>query len=83
MRRVDYIVWGKEACPQCDTLKNMMDKKEINYNYFDVTDERHSEKLLEIKTLGFRGVPVLEYTESGVMIGFQIAFGKVMKGEIK
>jgi glutaredoxin len=33
-----YVVIGKQKCIQCDELKNLLDKKGIQDNYFGITE---------------------------------------------
>ena len=36
-----YVIIGKQKCIQCDELKNLLDEKEIQYNYIDMTEMPH------------------------------------------
>ena len=33
-----YAIIGKQNCIQCDALKNLLDKKGMQYKYLDMTD---------------------------------------------
>jgi glutaredoxin len=36
-----YVIIGKQKCIQCDELKNLLDKKGIQYDYLDMTEMPH------------------------------------------
>jgi hypothetical protein len=36
-----YVLIGKEKCNSCDTLKNVLDEKGIQYHYVDIMEMPH------------------------------------------
>lgn len=50
-------VYGKPGCVQCDAAKRHMDRKGIQFQYFDVTQDENA--LSVVQDLGYQQVPVL------------------------
>lgn len=54
-------LYSKPGCGQCIATKRAFDKKGVNYEYVDVTQDQ--EAYSHIVTLGYQGVPVVETPE--------------------
>lgn len=52
-------VYGKEQCVQCDATKKHLKKKDIPFDYVDVTVDEIAYQ--EAKSLGYSGVPVVRF----------------------
>jgi glutaredoxin-like protein NrdH len=61
-------VYTKPACVQCNATYRALDKKGIEYNVIDVTED--SAALEHVKSLGYMQAPVVE-TETEHWSGFR------------
>jgi len=50
-------VYSKPACVQCDQTKKMLDKRGIQYNTVDITQDEEAYEM--IVKMGFLSVPVV------------------------
>lgn len=58
------VVFSKEVCPNCVTLKNQLKTKNITFTEIKVDED--FEALIYLKSSGFRSVPVL--MKDGVVV---------------
>lgn len=72
------VVYGKENCPNCVTLKETLDAKGVTYKYIDVGLEENEDSLQLLKDSGFRGVPVMKHGEG--FADFSTAMMLTMRG---
>lgn len=54
---MNYIIYGKPQCPNCDIAKNLLKSKGIVFEYKDIS--KSQEDLLFLKNLGAKSVPVV------------------------
>ena len=54
---VGYVVFSKSVCPNCDTLKNRLISKNIQYTEIKVDEIPEAREWLVAQ--GFRSVPVM------------------------
>ena len=52
------IVYGKSVCPNCDTAKQLLESKSIEFTYIDLEQDMTS--FFKFRGLGIREVPVIE-----------------------
>lgn len=62
-----YEVYGTPVCGYCVQAKRLLEDRELNYRYFDLTnvDEAKQDKLMEIAGFQFRTVPQIFTVEDG------------------
>ena len=62
-----YEVYGTPICGYCVQAKRLLEDRELNYRYFDLTDvdEAKQDKLMEIAGFQFRTVPQIFTVEDG------------------
>ena len=62
-----YEVNGTPVCGYCVQAKRLLEDRELNYRYFDLTnvDEAKQDKLMEIAGFQFRTVPQIFTVEDG------------------
>jgi len=62
-----YEVYGTPVCGYCVQAKRLLEDRELNYSYFDLTnvDEAKQDKLMEIAGFQFRTVPQIFTVEDG------------------
>lgn len=59
MEEEKVIVYSTSFCPYCTSLKRFLEKKEVDFEEIDVSeDEEAAEEMIEKS--GQKGVPVLE-----------------------
>lgn len=54
---MNYTIYGKPQCPNCDIAKNLLKSKNIDFEYKDIS--KNQEDLLFLKNLGAKSVPVV------------------------
>lgn len=52
------IVYGKSVCPNCNTAKQLLKSKSIEFTYIDLEQDMTS--FFKFRGLGIREVPVIE-----------------------
>lgn len=62
-----YEVYGTPVCGYCVQAKRLLEDRELNYRYFDLSnvDEAKQDKLMEIAGFQFRTVPQIFTVEDG------------------
>lgn len=62
-----YEVYGTPVCGYCVQAKRLLEDRELDYRYFDLTnvDEAKQDKLMEIAGFQFRTVPQIFTVEDG------------------
>lgn len=65
----NVIVFTKEACPQCESTKKLMDKLGIKYSVADLME--HPEVVEKAKKMGIQSAPVVVVDENTWWGGFQ------------
>tara|TARA_B110000858_G_scaffold114678_1_gene131081 strand:- start:960 stop:1202 length:243 start_codon:yes stop_codon:yes gene_type:complete len=62
-----YEVYGTPICGYCVQAKRLLEDRELNYRYFDLSnvDEAKQDKLMEIAGFQFRTVPQIFTVEDG------------------
>ena len=55
------VVYSKPGCGQCIFTKKHLEDKGVNFKEVDVT--KNSEGLERVKSLGYSGLPVVEYKD--------------------
>ncbi|WP_261625010.1 glutaredoxin family protein [Nesterenkonia marinintestina] len=53
-------VWGQPNCGPCSAVTGKLDRAGVVYEYKDLTEEQHAEKLAEFKEAGYQGTPLIE-----------------------
>lgn len=81
-------VWTNPNCVQCEQTKRFLDKKDIDYNVFDLSENK--EALQKFIDMGFKSAPIVE-TDTDIWSGFKIdkleglakldAINKIVGGE--
>lgn len=64
-------VYSKPNCVQCTATTNTLDKKGIDYNVIDLTQDESA--MDKVKELGYRQAPVVVASESNHWAGFNPA----------
>lgn len=54
----NVIVYGKSVCPNCDTVKQLLESKGIEFTYVDLEQDMTS--FFKFRGLGILEVPVIE-----------------------
>ena len=57
----EVVVYSKPGCGQCIFTKKHLEDKGIDFKEVDVT--KNSEGLERVKSLGYSGLPVVEYED--------------------
>ena len=55
---MEIKVYGKPNCPQCETLKSLLNAKGQEYEYIDMSQD--IDALNEVKAQGFRSAPCVK-----------------------
>ena len=55
---MEIKVYGKPNCPQCETLKSLLNTKGQEYEYIDMSQD--IDALNEVKAQGFRSAPCVK-----------------------
>lgn len=58
----DVTVYTKPGCPSCDDTKALMTELDVAYNEVDISVDRAA--LTRLKSMGYRGAPVVETSET-------------------
>jgi glutaredoxin 3 len=75
----DIKVFSTPSCPYCVLVKDYLDKKDIKYEYIDLTQQQQWIQPM-IKKSGQMGVPQL-WIDNQVIVGFDVdAINKALKG---
>lgn len=61
-------IFSKPSCVQCDQTKKFLDKNNLEYRVFDVSQDKGA--LLIVSGMGFKSVPVV-VTDDEVWAGYQ------------
>jgi glutaredoxin len=59
-----YTVYGKPSCPACDSSKKLLESRNINYKYVDVTKEPSARELFVSN--GWKSFPQILFQETYV-----------------
>lgn len=62
-----YVVYGTEVCPFCHRAKALLESKELNYEYIDVSESVDAKMMFREK--GLRTVPQV-FIEDKLIGGF-------------
>ena len=54
----ELIIYGKDNCPQCNTLKLRLAHDEIPYTYLNLNTDYGIKDLMEIKPIDVKSFPV-------------------------
>ena len=68
MTKHNIKIYGTKTCAYCDSLKEYLDERGIEYKYIDVGEDQEKARHI-IKKSGQSGVPVSEIDDE-VIIGF-------------
>ena len=58
MTEKELVIYGKEDCPQCDSLKLRLTNDNIPFTYLVLNKDFSTKELMEIKPLDVRTFPV-------------------------
>lgn len=65
---MSVTIFTKPACVQCDATKKALDKKQIDYETIDLTQD--AEAMEKVQSLGYRSAPVV-ITDTAHWSGFR------------
>ncbi len=68
MTKHNIKIYGTKTCAYCDSLKEYLDERGIEYKYIDVSEDKEAIKYI-IEKSGQMGVPVSEIDDE-VIVGF-------------
>lgn len=51
------IIYTAQTCPYCDQAKKLLEKKRVNYETIDITNDSEQRHLMVEKSNGLRTVP--------------------------
>lgn len=63
-------LYTKNNCIQCTMTKKLLNKDNIKYEEINV--EENSDVLEDLKSRGFKSLPVLSYNDKEYIVGFQV-----------
>ena len=63
-------LYTKNNCIQCAMTKKLLNKDNIKYEEINV--EENSDVLEDLKSRGFKSLPVLSYNDKEYIVGFQV-----------
>lgn len=63
-------VYTKHGCPQCDMTKNMLDGEGIEFEVFNIDEDKEKYDYV-VNTLGLRQMPVVEVEGKEPFSGFR------------
>lgn len=63
-------LYTKNDCIQCTMTKKLLNKDNIKYE--EVNVEENSDVLEDLKSRGFKSLPVLSYNDKEYIVGFQV-----------
>ena len=63
-------LYTKNDCIQCTMTKKLLNKDNIKYEEINV--EENSDVLEDLKSRGFKSLPVLSYNDKEYIVGFQV-----------
>ena len=63
-------LYTKNNCIQCTMTKKLLNKDNIKYE--EVNVEENSDVLEDLKSRGFKSLPVLSYNDKEYIVGFQV-----------
>lgn len=76
----EIIVYGKPACPNCNSLKNVLKGKSIEFKYVDISAEGNEDLRLDIMSQGFRSLPVVKWEDK--LYSFNKAVDMIVEEEM-
>ena len=76
---MSVTVYSKNGCPQCGAVKRWLNTKGIAYEEVNVSVD--TDRIQEVKDLGFAGLPVTKYGDVAFQ-GFDIPKLNELKAQI-
>lgn len=55
---LNVVIYGKDQCPKCTSLKQLLDNRGIPYTYLTLNVDYGTKDLMEIKPLDVKSFPV-------------------------
>ena len=72
---MEVVVYGKPDCPYCEKAKNILDSKNVEYSYIDITEDKNAHHFIKVEK-GLKTVPQIfvngEYhgeSDSAITVG--------------
>jgi glutaredoxin len=63
-----YRVYGKPVCPFCTKAKKLLERKGLEFEYFDITQDEDAREV--VLSSGYRTVPIV-YLASELVGGYE------------
>ncbi len=64
-----FFIYGKPGCSYCLRAKKLLERKELEYEYIDITKDKEAEDFIRIE-LGAKTVPVIFYGANLLIGGY-------------